>query len=421
MKADIEININGEWTPVASFEERRSGGGWLEYESDYVVSYKDTPHARVGLRYPVNFSLYEPLKWPAFLLDIIPSGAGRRVWLRKLGLTDNDSIELNWDLLLAGAGNPPGNLRVAQAAIPPSDIPHPGFSIDDIVAKKSDFIEYAEEMGAIVAGATDIPGDAPKFMVVRDHADRWHPDGALLDNLVVDSWIVKFPRGKTDRDALILRNEAPYYEVARWFGARTGARLFYRDNCLFIPRFDREQVNGKLLRHGLETISSVAEIAVFGRRGDHLEFCRAIAEVASDPGAELYEYLRRDILNAALRNVDNHGRNSAFLKKHGAATELSPLYDFAAMSLDPEGIPRASLWHGMEPSIGRPDWVAVGRSLSDIADVPPTIAFLAAHSKKVVELPAIMQSAGVETQVIQEVSKRCEEIAADLERAGKTL
>jgi serine/threonine-protein kinase HipA len=237
---------------------------------------------------------------------------------------------------------------------------------------------------------------------------------------VADSWIVKFPRGKHERDFLVLRNEAPYYEVARWFGVRTGAHLIFRDDSLLIPRFDRVPTDGMLIRHGLETLCSVADIPERGKRGDHIEFCKAITHVASDPRSELFEYLSRDILNSALRNVDNHGRNTAFIKKTGAKIELSPLYDFAPMFLDPVGINRASLWRdGIEKMIGRPKWHDVAQALADLNDPTETAAFLASHSEKVKSLPAIMKQCGVEEQVIEGVAMRCAEIGNDLEHLGK--
>jgi serine/threonine-protein kinase HipA len=55
--------------------------------------------------------------------------------------------------------------------------------------KQADFIEYAEARGAVVAGATDVAGDAPKFLLVRDRKRRWHPDWALKDWDILDSWL----------------------------------------------------------------------------------------------------------------------------------------------------------------------------------------------------------------------------------------
>jgi serine/threonine-protein kinase HipA len=425
MIATIQISIDGKWTTAGTFEpvERDiakgiAGRGLFEYDMDFVLPHLDDVSGwRVGLRYPVNFELYKSAGWPAFLLDILPSGAGRRVWVRKLGLKNNEAAD--WQLLLNGAGNPPGNLRVAEGVIPPAGS-HPGFNEEEIIEKQADFIEYAEERGAVVAGATDVAGDAPKFLLVRDRKRRWHPDGALEDGDILDSWLVKFPRGKTDADQKVLRNEAPYYEVARSFGIRTGNPLRFIDGALFIPRFDRTIQDGRLIRLGLETLCSAAGIAEYGRRGEHSVFCAAIALFATGKKVELREYLRREILNVALRNTDNHGRNSAFLKYQDGTVLLSPLYDFAPMFLDPEGIPRSNRWgKELEPVPGRPDWGKVAESLSPYANAQETKAFLASHSEEVGKLPDIMRKSRVEEEVIEGVAGRCAEIAADLREAGR--
>lgn len=413
MNATIQISLNGEWMTAARYD-----GSYFEYDYEYVIARGDSPLNRVGLRYPVNFEMYQQTVWPAFLFDIIPSGAGRRIWLRRLGLSlSSDNESNNWKLLINGSGNPPGNIRILEAAIEVPTTPHRGFSMDEVIEKNADFIEYAERMGAVIAGATDILGDAPKFMLAQAENGRWHPDGSIADNEVRSSHIIKFPRGKTDQDRLVLRNEAPYYEVARWFGIRCGGQLVYRENTLLIPRFDRVPVSGKLVRIGMETICSVAMISEYGRRGNHQEFCRAIATVATDPRTEIYEYLKREILNLALRNVDNHGRNTSFIKQADSRIELSPHYDFAPMFLDPDGIARASLWpSGAETTIGRPDWHSVVDLLADLVDPIETKRFLAAHAHNVQLLPDIMKECGVELRVIEGVAARCAEVSADLYR-----
>lgn len=392
-----------------------AGGGLFEYDIDYAVEHQGEGSARVALSYPVTFELHHSGRWPAFLLDVMPAGAGRRVWLRRLGLRDGAAAD--WALLVQGAGNPPGNLRVAEAVIPPAG-PHPGFTREEIVEKSADFIEYAEARGAVVAGATDVQGDAPKFLLVRDRTRRWHPDGALEDGEVLDCWLVKFPRGKTGADRSVLRNEAPYLEVARRFGLRVGAPLQYVDDALFIPRFDRAVGPAGLERHGLETLCSAAGIAEFGKRGEHGLFCSVIARFAADPQTEVIEYVRRDTLNAALRNTDNHGRNSAFLKLADGTVRFSPLYDFAPMFLDPEGIPRSSRWAGdAEPVAGRPDWGRVAESLAAFVDARELRRLLAKDAEAVANLPETMRACGVEDDVIDRVARRCAEVADDLRDA----
>ena len=420
MRATIQIFLGGAWInageydlPDSSITRGIDGAGYFEYDPDYVLSNlsADQPTRRVGIRYPVNFDLYSEVSWPSFLLDILPSGAGRRVWTRRLDIPDNQSSD--WKLLLNGAGNPPGNIRVLEAARPLLPLSHPGFSKADIISKQADFIEYAESMGAVVAGASGVAGDAPKFLVNRDRTGRWHPDGSLQDCDILDCWLVKFPRGKDVRDKTVLRNEAAYYEVARLFGIRTGKPLEFIDNALFILRFDR--VPGTpFIRHGLETLASAAGISDYGRRGNHIELCQAVAAFATDSKAEIREYLLREILNCAMRNTDNHPRNSSLIKYADAVIELSPLYDFAPMFLDPEGIARASRWENMEQVSGRPDWYEIAKSLGRWCDFEETAAFLKSQAEKVSTLPECMSACNVEDVVIDGVARRCAEIAADL-------
>lgn len=421
MHVTIELYNDYRWHTVGRFspDERTlgqgiAGSGVFEYDIDYTVERLDNrPQWRAGLNYPISFELFRGERWPAFLLDIIPAGAGRRVWLRRLEQQDNAAAD--WELLRRGSGNPPGNMRVAEAVITPPARRHPGFSRDEIVAKHADFIEYAEQMGAVVTGATDVQGDAPKFLVCRDRNLRWHPDGALADNEVFDCWLVKFPRGRSEADRTVLRNEAPYLKVARRFGLRVGAPLEFCDDTLFIPRFDRVATATGLQRHGFETLASVAGIAEFGKRGDHGVFCDTIVRYATTPGPEIVEYLRRDILNCALRNTDNHGRNSAFLKQGNDTVQLTPLYDFAPMFLDPEGISRSSRWMGaLEPVIGRPDWGAIIDVLADSTDTDMLRDTLRNDAGVVERLPDTMRQCGVEDQVIERLAQRCAEVASDL-------
>lgn len=421
MKITIEIFQYGKWCTAAFFSpdmhsisQGIGGGGTIEYDIDYTVEYitENSPAHRVGLGYPVNFELFRSSRWPAFLLDIMPAGAGRRVWLRRLGLTDN--AEADWTLLAQGGGNPPGNLRIAGAAVHPG-LPHPGFGQQEIIEKNADFIEYAEACGAVVAGATDVPGDAPKFLLIQDHNQRWHPDGSLPDQEINDFRIVKFPRGRSDADRTVLRNEAAYLEVARRFGLRVSAPLELIGDSLFIPRFDRAVINGSVQRYGLESLCSVCGISEFGRRGDHAIFCAAIVAHATNPKEELIEYIRRDLLNAALRNTDNHGRNTSFLKYPDGSVTLSPLYDFAPMFLDPEGIPRSSRWHGeLEPTIGRPAWGLICGLFPAVISRDELKSILLRDADAVARFPETMKECGVEDQVIERVAVRCVEVAGDL-------
>ncbi|MCK5539937.1 MAG: HipA domain-containing protein [Deltaproteobacteria bacterium] len=333
-------------------------------------------------------------------------------------MLDNESAD--WHLLLKGAGNPPGNLRIQEAS-ERSPVDHPGFAKSDVVNRHEDFIEYAERNGALVAGATDVQGEAPKFLINQDCQGKWHADGALPDSKIKKFWLIKFPRGTTNPDRLILKNEAPYYEVARNFGLRTGEPLEFIDNSLFISRFDRSVKTGQVARYGLETLASATASSSFGRYGSHLSFCQAIAKYCTLPDEEILEYLMRDILNVALRNTDNHGRNTALVKYPNGKIELSPLYDFAPMFLDPEGIARATRWDGaLETVIGRPSWGKIAEALSPYVTEPEKIMVaLKKCALRLAKMPETMHQCGVDDFLIERVVGRIQEICEDLFDASR--
>ena len=88
----------------------------------------------------------------------------------------------------------------------------------------------------------------------------------------------------------------------------------------------------------------------------------------------LADYLVRDVLNTAIANRDNHGRNTALIKQ-GKDIALAPAFDLAPMALDPEGIARTTVWprelrtgNGMDPSYPR--------VINALADTPERAAGL---------------------------------------------
>lgn len=408
----IEIYHGGHWHEVATFVD----SGTLNYNIDYVLAHMDADRLvdRVGVNYPVNFADFKRTGWPAFLLDLLPAGPARAAWVERLNLKDDESAD--WPLLCFAAGCPPGNLRIASAAMPEL-IKHPGFERDEIIDRNIDFIEYAEANGALIAGASSVQGQAPKFLLVEDHKGRWHAEGALAEDQVRMHWLVKFPRGKKEADRQVLRNEAPYYEVARAFGLKTATELIFQDDSLFIQRFDRKVTTAGIERYGLESMASICESNTFGQRIPHNAFCKLLPDCVVDPLQDLLEYLKRDILNLAMGNTDNHGRNTAVLKRPDGVSALSPLFDFAPMFLDPEGIPRSSRWE-QEKATGTPEWGLIAEVLN-----APGISrrefgqWFAAQAIKVEGLPDLMENCGVEPDIIEKLNRRINNLARTLRDA----
>ncbi|MDD7985715.1 HipA domain-containing protein [Lentisphaera marina] len=336
----------------------------LEYDMDYVFEYIDnSAENRLSLSLDCSFEFYKFEDWPAFILDLMPSGNGKRFLLEKYGRGDDDF------LLQVGAWNPIGNLRISGELTKDflssiADQQIIAFSEEDIIKKNENFLNYAKLCGVQIDGATDVQGDAPKFLVLKDFEGRFYVDSGLVPvDKIQQHYIVKFPRGKSQADFDVLKNEAAYYEVARCLGLNVGEELYFKEGALFISRFDREVKEGEVYYYGLESLYSIAGISQRGQMSDNFLFCEMIAKYSTSPSEDVLEFLKRDVLNILLGNPDNHGRNSAMIKKDGEV-RLSALYDFAPMFYDPNDIfMRRSIWFGHEVS-GKPSWGCIVQKLS---------------------------------------------------------
>jgi serine/threonine-protein kinase HipA len=436
-QATIEIYRQGCWQQAAVIkvlnpDEGHLGSSSLEYLIDYAIANIETDQsARVSCRYPIDFSIVDKQTWPAFLLDLLPSGAGRQLLIKRLGIADGYSSD--WTLLLNGAASPPGNLRFKEAAeirdqqkiLPTASGElvtrenHPGFDREDILERKEYFIEYAYQNGAIAAGGSDVQGVAPKFLVVQDHGGKWHVEGGIKDSEIADSWLVKFPRGATESDRQILRNECAYMTVAKELGLNVFKPLGWERDCLFIPRFDRvSNETGLLQRRGMESLCSLAGITAYaseyGGAPSHNQLCESIVKYATDPTRELLEYIKRDVTNIVLGNKDNQARNSAVFRHENGLVELTPLFDFAPMYLDKEVIARVSRWAGDAEIAGQPIWRNVIESMPEKIDKGILYKELALFGRKVAQLPNTMKNAGVDKGIIADhllsITRNAEEL-----------
>ena len=179
-----------------------------------------------------------------------------------------------------------------------------------------------------------------------------------------------------------------------------------------MPRFDRKVSDGRVERLGMHSLFAIANIPGFGETVRHDTYCLALGKVVDDPVQELQEYIRRDILNLALRNTDNHGRNTAVLRTNGQV-RLSPLFDFAPMFLDPEGIGRVSRWQDERPG-NQPEWAVICEKLKNLMVPIETRTWLADLAEDVKRLPETMQDCHVDDDIIQRLSGWIDEVAAGL-------
>jgi serine/threonine-protein kinase HipA len=428
---ELEIFVLGKWEAIGSVElvnenllQGYKAPGKFNYHLSYLDLFADhlqsRGHFAVSVRYPLNYGTFIEKTWPAFLLDLIPTGAARQNWLKRLQLPDGPSADLA--LLSQGAINPPGQIRVKNNQNLFSALKgHSGFDLQEITTRGVDFIDYAEQMGAIVSGTSGAQGVAPKYLLVQDKEGRWHGDGAIADDRISSSWLVKLPRGRKKRDEQILATEAQYYEIARDLEVRTLGPLNLKENTLFVPRFDRDFDSQKLLtRLGLESLISAAGVSEFGANLANEDYVELIGRHATDPKTEIKEFIFRDLLNITCGNTDNHGRNTAFIKKINGTIELSPLFDFAPMVLDEAVIPRASKWK--HESFQIPEFSSLAAMMATQGFATEEVKlFLTESLAKLQNLPELFKKHSVESTLQTIVMRKYDDLLAALEAFTRKL
>jgi serine/threonine-protein kinase HipA len=337
-------------------------------------------------------------------------------------LKTEDGDHMTLPLLMAGAFNPIGCLRIQSALqFYENQSGHgfapEGFDLDDIVNKSEEFLEHLSVHAMLAAGTTGVQGVAPKYLLTQDQTGRWFADMALPDERAATHWLVKLPRGRSDDDRRVLRNEAAYLRVAQAVGLRTHEEPMLRNEMLFVRRFDRVVCATGLQRLHQESVASLAGVRGFGVVMTMNEMLVAIRAHVSDPLGETIEFLKRDALNQALRNTDNHARNTAVQRLPDGRVQLTPVFDFAPMFKDPEIVPRTAHWV-------RPDGVTRISAWGDVLDMleqvlphkdmPIIRKALKDFGSCIERLPVWATECGVEDAVLHECLASIERVSREL-------
>ena len=364
------------------------------------------------------------------LRDIIPQGASRRLWVKMLGYDRDPEQAIDTKLLTEGCIAPIGNLRIKEAALAFNDKLTKAkpeiFTREQVCQRADTLIEYAQNLGVAIGGATGAGGDAPKLLMVETHAGKFAFEGTISEAGIREHWLVKFPRGKkTAADIDVLKGEAAIYKTLeeRGFNSIPNTQIDSSDGqcALWMPRFDRTIDNESVTRHGVESIYSMMNRIGDGAALDHdkiLETLRQKTSLPAQKDALLADYLARDLLNMAVGNKDNHGRNTALIKRD-KDIELAPAYDVAPMVLDPEGIARTTRWpNHLQMKNGEPDYAGI---IDAYAGDPELVADLFAEQlKKLTNLKdplerhgapkAMFEAPGVRLKIAEQVLMELEEL-----------
>lgn len=424
----VQAYLEETWVDIALITFPESDrDNWKTTKVDYLTEYalefldRDDSHA-VSLNHPV--SLYFDDKgnpgWLRFIDDIIPSGASRRYWVNFLDISELPSGQQNFVLLKYGTMSPVGNLRIKES-VPPWDAPASAktFTVEDVINRAADFLDYAQERGAAAGGATGAGGEAPKLLLRCSDKqaiwiDTWQNDPLSQDHY----YLVKYPRGsRTEVDCNILRAEFHYYHELAEMGFSTISTNHMRLEeginypSLWLPRFDiSRNEHGQLERLGMESVYSLLQKAPGTLLEQQATLQTLIDKITRsnmvheqgysfDIAAFIIEWVRRDLLNIIFGNSDNHGRNTAFIKTDNEIM-LSPIYDFAPMKADPEGIPRTLKWSLAYESGGEYDFKGIAEALSQWVPAADLLKKLRDTAAQLVDIQERLAVRGVPAQIL---------------------
>jgi serine/threonine-protein kinase HipA len=429
MQLTLQTYLQGQWCDSAQLtltnaDQGRAGESLLGYHPQaYALEHMGRAgQAACSLRLPVDLmQTYRSKPWFGFLDDIMPAGASRRYWVSHLGIGHLSPAQQDAQLLACGTIAPVGNLRIKESLpVMPggSQLAQMRFALVDVLERHSDFLEYAQAMGAASGGATGAGGEAPKLLLRASPADEiwidtWQEDITNQDQ----HYLVKFPRGKRSQDDCnILRAEYHYYHELHALGMDTidpgSMRLLEGEQypSLWLPRFDVSFHSGTCERYGLESVYSLLGKAP-GSFLNHFLVLRELIQLIQqqyvveesekkfDQAAFVCEWVKRDFLNVVYGNSDNHGRNSALIKRPQGIW-LSPIYDFAPMKADPEGVTRTTTWGSPYEEAGRFDWLAIAQGLSDVVDPEQVINELRELAAQLGSLRERLAARGVPVQLL---------------------
>ncbi|WP_350431908.1 HipA domain-containing protein [Shewanella sp. H8] len=424
----VQAFIDNSWKDIAKITFPKNadytyGATEVDYESSYAIdNLSADDHHAVSINHPVElfFDDSEQKGWLKFIDDIIPSGSSRKYWLTQIDTEGMSANQQKFVLLAFGTISPIGNLRIKESIEAVNKVPTQYFSVSDVASRAADFLSYAQTRGAAAGGATGAGGEAPKLLLRRSKDDLVWID-TYQDNTNIDDmyYLVKFPRGNRRgiNDAVLVAEYHYYHELtAMGFSTIPVAdmKLEKGENyhSLWLPRFDIEtQADGTTKRYGMESVYSMLKKPP-ATILDHGETIRELIDLITqsntvkekklsfDVEAFIIEWVRRDLLNIAFGNSDNHGRNTSFYKDD-KGIRLTPIYDFAPMKADPDGIPRTTKWAAPALELGgKFNFIEIAYSLSDLIDPQFLINELRTTGRQLVGLKQRLIDRGVPEQIV---------------------
>jgi serine/threonine-protein kinase HipA len=196
-------------------------------------------------------------------------------------------------------------------------------------------------------------------------------------------------------------------QLAKQMGLLTHKPIQQIGQAILIERFDRKITATGMQRLAQESLLSVMQKSGYGVSFTHQEAIEALVKHTSVPWFSVTEYFLRDVLNIALGNRDNHGRNTA-IHRYGNHIGLTPLFDFAPMYLDQDAIARSATWRSFETQ-GLPNYPIILSELCEqyealTQNLPLIINRLTQFVTRFSQFAEIAPSCGIDPQIMRERS-----------------
>lgn len=279
---------------------------------------------------------------PGMLADALPDDFGNALidaWMAEHGVVKSAVTPLDRLAYMGKRGVGALEFRPARGSYKESAAPLEMKSLveEARMAIEGDLSQDAMAQAAlnnIIQVGTSAGGARAKAVVA------WNPQTNVIRSGQFDAaegfehWILKFDGvGKYEElgpGGPYGRIEYAYYLMAKHAGIDMYPCRLLEENGrahFMTRRFDREVVEGKTIKHHVQTLCAMDHLD-FKQRATHTyaQLFMTIARLKLGDAA-LDQAFRRMVFNVMARNCDDHTKNFTFRLKQGGAWELAPAYD----------------------------------------------------------------------------------------------
>jgi serine/threonine-protein kinase HipA len=279
---------------------------------------------------------------PAIFADALPDAFGNALidaWMATKGISEENITVLDRLAYMGKRGMGALEFKPARGATQESSTP---LRMKTLVEQARHFLHgnFADDresqaaLANIIRVGTSAGGARAKAVIA------WNPETQEVRSGQFDTapgfqhWLLKFdgvgPDSELGTGKDYGRIEYAYAKMAAAAGIdMTHCRLLEENGRahFMTKRFDREEVDGKTVKHHMQSLCAMAHLD-YKQRATHSysQLFMTIARLGLGDDTMRQAFLRM-AFNVMSRNCDDHTKNFAFLLRHGQGWALAPAYD----------------------------------------------------------------------------------------------